>query len=133
MDVITTAQLIPVLSPMLNGIMEGVGGQLWESLTRLVGHRREEQPQLASAMQAVANRSADKASVNTLAAVLEMVSRADPEFASQLRDWYLQAPKPVSARTTINSNSGTVTGPLIQAEEIHGGITFGAHSADGTS
>jgi hypothetical protein len=130
MDAVTTAQLMPVLTSLLNGVMGGVGGQLWESLTHLVRRRRDEQPRLTAAMEAVASRPADQAAVAALAAALEEAARADPGFAGQLRDWYAPAARAVS-RTVVNSNSGTVTGPLIQAGEIHGGITFGAPPADG--
>lgn len=126
MDVTTAAQLLPVLSHLLDDVLEGAGGAAWESLVRLVGGRRRGHPQLTSAMEAVIERPGDGASVNVLASNLEVLARTDPEFAAQLREWYLSAAKGVPTTANANIISGTVHGPAIQAQEIHGGITFGA-------
>jgi hypothetical protein len=121
---ITAVQLMPVLSSVLNGMGEGAGGQLWESLTRLLGRRRERDPQLASVVQSVTDHPDDKELVSALAGVIEAYSRADAVFAEQLRVWFAAASMEFSSQTNVNNISGTVSGPVVQTHEIHGDIMF---------
>ncbi len=124
MDVITAVQLMPVLSRVLDGMTEGAGSQLWESLTHLLGRGRRRDPQLASVMRAATDNPGDKELASTLASIIEARSRADAVFAGQLRDWFAAASREFPSQTNVNSISGTVSGPVVQAHEIHGDITF---------
>lgn len=124
MIAITAVQLMPVLSSVLNGIGEGAGGQLWESLTRLLGRLRERDPQLASVVQSVTDHPDDKELVSALARAIEAYSRDDAVFAGQLETWFAAASREFSIQTNVNSISGTVSGPVVQAHQIRGDITF---------
>jgi hypothetical protein len=121
---ITAVQLMPVLSSVLNGMGEGAGGQLWESLTRLLGRLRERDPQLASVVQSVADNPGNRELVSALARAIEACSLDDAVFAGQLEAWFAAASREFSSQTNVNSISGTVSGPVIQAHEIRGDITF---------
>ena len=124
MDVITATQLMPILARLMDGVLEGVGSQAWESLVHLVKRRRRRAPELAAAVQAVSDRPTDQALLNALATALESHSRVDAEFGRQLQEWYATASKTADGQTT-NIISGTVKGPAVQARDIHGGISFG--------
>lgn len=124
MDVITAAQLTPVLSSVLNGMASGAGSKLWESLTHLLGRKRQRDPQLATALEAVTGHPGDREVVSTIARAIEAHSRTDAVFAGQLLDWFTAASREFPSQSNVNSISGTVNGPAIQAHEIHGDITF---------
>jgi hypothetical protein len=51
----------------------------------------------------------------------------DPEFDAELRDlWRALSPHlDASHGGVVNSVSGTVEGNLVQARDVHGGISFG--------
>lgn len=122
MDIITATQLMPVLTRLMDGVLEGIGSQAWESLVRLVKHHDRRAPELDTAIQAVADKPGDTKLLSTLAAALDSESRTDAEFAQQLQEWYTATE--VTGQTT-NIISGTVDGPVVQARDVHGGIAFG--------
>jgi hypothetical protein len=124
MDVITATQLMPILARLMDGALEGVGSQMWESLVRLVKHRQRKAPELVAAVEAVSDHPTDQALLNSLATSLASHSRSDAEFGRQLQEWYATASKAADGQT-INVISGTVEGPAVQARDIHGGIRFG--------
>jgi sialic acid synthase SpsE len=78
-----------------------------------------EKPDAAAAM--------DAADQPALAAALQQAADADPAFAAQLHALWPQAQSELHAEgnATINKISGTVSGHVLQARDIQGGVTFG--------
>jgi hypothetical protein len=131
-----------VLLGIAGGVGEGLGGQLWEGLARLIRlpvHRvvtesgdtpvgttvRTGDGDLAALRQAPGNR--DRAT--SLAQILLARSGADEEFRRALEHWWEQAePIRASAGTgnVINTISGgSQYGPVVQGRDFSG-ISFGA-------
>lgn len=133
MDAILASELMSVLTPLLDGMLEGIGGQAWEALTRLVHAKRHRNPQLESAMEVAIARPQDTAAVNSLAEALATMARVDHEFATNLRDWYEATASVLPAGNNTNINTGTVQGPLVQAQTINGGLHFGATPNGGSA
>jgi hypothetical protein len=48
-----------------------------------------------------------------------------PEFASVLAELAASSNRPADKGTVVNSVTGTVSGNLVQAQDIHGGVRFG--------
>jgi hypothetical protein len=123
-DIVTAAQLTPVLTSVMEGMAEGAGGKLWESLTRILGRKRRQDPQLASAVQSAGAHSNHKQAATDLALVIEAHERTDESLAQELLAWFAAASKEFPGQNSVISISGTVNGPVVQAHEIHGNITF---------
>ncbi|MFY1673436.1 hypothetical protein ACN27G_26300 [Plantactinospora sp. WMMB334] len=66
----------------------------------------------------------------TLAELLNREARRDPAFGAELRTRWEQANAAVAAGPdgVANSVSGNVGGPVVQARDIHGAISFGGES-----
>lgn len=70
-----------------------------------------------------------------LARLLVGRAEVDPPFAAALGDWFTGADRLVREHDTGNVNivSGTVHGPIVQARDITGPISFGNTSSGNTS
>ncbi|MFV2022850.1 hypothetical protein [Micromonospora sp. LOL_023] len=68
--------------------------------------------------------------VHSLAELLDREALRDPAFAAEFRARWEQTHAAVvrSANSVTNSISGDVSGPAVQARDIHGGISFGGGS-----
>ena len=97
------------------------------ALGKLVRRRFAKEPAATVALEAAEARPADETRIRALAAALQNAADADPEFAVQLRALWAQATTELTADRdgVINQFSGTAEGPVIQARDISGGISFG--------
>ncbi|UED83586.1 hypothetical protein [Streptomyces profundus] len=98
------------------------GRQAWDallSLTRRVTGRAEPDPEPVD--------PSDDEAVRALARRLAQRAEGDEEFAAQLRDW-ARTHRSALDGGVHNEVSGEarVTGPVIQAGTINGGISFGS-------
>lgn len=113
-----------------SGAATEAGRAAWESLVglarRLTGRAGPQPPESAQSAQSAG--SAESAA--DLVARIAARARADREFAAALCQWAdtHRAALTVDQSTVHNEISGTATvqGPVIQARDIHGGISFGA-------
>ncbi|WP_326555110.1 hypothetical protein [Micromonospora sp. NBC_01813] len=66
-----------------------------------------------------------------LAELLEGEALRDPAFAAEFRARWEQTALAVTAEAggVANSISGDVSGPVVQARDVHGGISFGGGAA----
>jgi hypothetical protein len=99
------------------------GTKALEKVRELV--RRKADPETRSALEAAEAPSAGKPQITALAERLDQVAAQDPDFAEQLRGEGAPVHNEVSATHggVVMQNSANVD-KLIQAREIHGGITF---------
>ena len=99
------------------------GAKALAKVRELIRRRREDKETLA-ALEA-AETEAGEPQIKALAERLDRVSAQDPEFAEELRTEGAQVHQDITAgeNSVVNVNHGNVD-KLIQAREIHGGITF---------
>lgn len=69
--------------------------------------------------------------VRSLAELLDREALRDPAFAAEFRARWERTDAAVlaGANGVANSISGDVSGPVVQARDIHGGVSFGGGSA----
>ncbi|MEV6370168.1 hypothetical protein AB0L86_25105 [Micromonospora musae] len=98
-------------------------------LTEFLRHRfRHEQAALQTVEVALRHPTTDP--VQRLAALLERETLRDPAFDAEFRARFAQVEAIVAANPgdVTNTVSGDVSGPLVQARDVHGGISFGGDS-----
>lgn len=125
--------------PMMIAIAAAVAGKLTESLTagakvalgglvKLVRHRFAKDDAARAALADAEREPGNDERIAALAAQLERLTREDDRFAEQLRKLWPQTGVQLHAHHggVVNEVSGgTVTGTVIQAHRIEGGIKFG--------
>ncbi|NSC21050.1 hypothetical protein FM076_07425 [Streptomyces albus subsp. chlorinus] len=117
-------------SAAAGGAASAAGQSAWESLLSLVrrvgGLRRDGEPGEGGP---TAVDPADERQVRVLTGWLAEQADRDEEFAALLRGWAERhAPALRAERSEVNntvSGSAQVSGPVIQARDIHGGIHLG--------
>jgi hypothetical protein len=107
-----------------------VGKNALAALVRLIGSRLGRGGAVAPALQpALGAGPPDQAAVHELAEALERAAAADPGFAARVRELWPQARAELTAQDggTVNINTGSVTGHLIQARDLNvqGGLHLG--------
>jgi len=144
MDTVSAAQLTAVLSRLADGALAEAGKQAWESLVRLVGRAwragsrapeglpgealaTEAVTAPGEAMAALLAQPGDPAQAAAAGQAVARLAAADPEFAAVLRQWWTSADHLIRAGDSgsLNIIRGDVHGPVVQARDIHGSISFG--------
>jgi hypothetical protein len=118
-----------VLAQVLTALAQGAGGQAgqraWTALAALAGRVLGRDSAEAAAIEAVrVSGSPDPAS---LADLLAGQAEADPGFASGLEEWLADTKLLLASGEgqTANRVTGPVSGTVIQARDVFGGIRFG--------
>jgi hypothetical protein len=126
------------MDPTMTAVAVAVAGKLTETLTtgaktalgklvNLVRHKvaSDDAAQHALTEAQMAPDDADR--VTALAKQLERLAAEDPNFAERLRDLWPQASAQLNAQTggVVNEVSGSVSGHVVQARDIKGGVSFG--------
>ncbi len=105
------------------------GKSAWGVLVRVVRARLGHDKAAAGALEAASAEPHDLAVVRVLALALERIAVADAAFGARVLELWPSAQAELSAREggTVNSNTGTVGGHLIQARDLHveGGLFLG--------
>jgi hypothetical protein len=138
-DAVVAAQLAGVLSRLADGALGEAGRQLWDGLVRLVGRAGRSGAQVAGippseALAELEAHPGDTARAAAAGHALERLAMADPQFAAQLHEWWTGAESLVRDVGVRGENviHGDVSGPVVQARDIHGAISFGEQrSSDG--
>ena len=112
-----------VLTALAQGAAGHAGQQAWTALaalaTRLLGRDSAE----TRAVEAARAETPDPA---RLASILAGRAAADPGFAAGLQGWLTDTQALLAAgHGTVNQVSGEVTGTVIQAGDVFGGIRLG--------
>jgi hypothetical protein len=112
-----------MVEPILISIATTLATKAAGGLYDLVRVRFSRHPEAARALTAAEGAVPDSAPVLALAERLAEVTATDPEFARQLRVTWSQTE--VTQRGQVNNQiSGTVTGKVVQAGDIHGNVSF---------
>ncbi|GAB3156777.1 hypothetical protein GCM10027290_55370 [Micromonospora sonneratiae] len=104
------------------------GKAAFNALVRLVRRKAAEQPETGNALVAAQDDPSDKHRLAELNAALAAAAQNDRTFAIELhRLWNeIRAGRPQEDHSeTRNTISGPVTGQVVQARDIHGGVSFG--------
>ncbi|MFO7249490.1 MAG: hypothetical protein DIU60_001905 [Actinomycetes bacterium] len=116
--------IVPTLAAILSALVGGAAGEAgknaWEALAALVRRRFGRDRQALTAVE-----RPDAVAPGELARLLGERAAADPEFRAELERWIAET-EPAARPDVVNINTGTVSGNLVQARDIHGSITFGA-------
>ena len=101
-----------------------------ESLYDLVKNKFKGRKHALDALDAADGAAADSPQITALAEELAMAEAYDPKFSEELRSQWtaIKAQTAASAADdgVVNTVSGSVTGNVVQARDIHGDVTFGA-------
>ena len=99
------------------------GKRAWAGLTSLMG--RLFGRSASEAAKQVEIDAAAPETIRTLAEALAAEAESDPVATTALRDWMADTERALDQSGDVtNTISGNVHGPVVQARDIHGGITF---------
>jgi hypothetical protein len=117
-----TAVLTHVLSALAQGAGGQAGQQAWTALAALTGRLPGRQAAGTEAVEAARANTGDPAAAGHLAGK----AAADPGLAAALGDWLAGTQALLTAgHTTLNQVHGAVSGTVIQAGDVFGGIRLG--------
>lgn len=119
-DPVTVAIAAAVAGKLAEGISDA-GRTALAALTRLVRRKMRGDPDGSAALEAAAARPDDAALVARLAAALDEECARDAAFRAELTILWTAA----RDGGVANTIKGSVHGPVVQARDVHGGITFG--------
>jgi hypothetical protein len=111
-----------VPEPVLVAIAAALAGKGVGSLYDLVRKKFADRREAAAALAAAGGTASDSAEVQALSHELELAERSDPTFATELRT--LWGTLSATDGGVINQISGRVTGNVVQAHDIQGGVSF---------
>jgi hypothetical protein len=116
----------PMVEPILTSIATTLATKAVGSLYELVRKAFQRRPAATAALEAAGGAAPESAPVQALAEHLAEVSTEDPEFGQRLRaEWAkVQVRQQADNGGVTNQITGTVTGKVVQARDIQGGISF---------
>ncbi len=108
--------------PILVSIAAALAAKSMTSLYDLVKRKFAGHEEATKALEAASGAAPGSPEVAAVAGHLETASGEDPGFAAELRNTWQQ----VTAERggVVNQVHGTVTGKVVQARDIEGGVTF---------
>ncbi|MFB6724619.1 hypothetical protein ACFCV3_30865 [Kribbella sp. NPDC056345] len=112
-----------MVDPILVSIATALAGNAAKSMYDLVKQAFSHRAEARAALEAAEGTDATSAEVQQLAVELAKAEQSDAQFADQLRSLWaseLQA----EHGGVANQVSGSVSGKVVQARDIHGNITF---------
>ncbi|GAA0515987.1 hypothetical protein GCM10011581_47470 [Saccharopolyspora subtropica] len=117
--------LATALAGQVATALGAAGTRALEKVRELLRRRSQSDPETKAALEAAEQDSAGPEQITALAERLDQVCAEDAQFAEELRAEGAEVYKEISAseNSVVNVNHGKVRN-LIQAREIHGGITF---------
>jgi hypothetical protein len=112
----------PVLLAIASTLATKAAGTLYDLVKSAFGRH----PKAAAALVAAADEEPESAAVRALAERLAQVEAAEPEFREQLRSaWTQIAGEQVADHGgVVNQITGNVTGSVVQARDISGGVSL---------
>jgi hypothetical protein len=132
--------MMAVASALAGKVADAAAGgarSAWDALVRLVRDRFAHDEVASAALATAYSRPTDQLAVRELGEALERVGAADPGFEEQVRALWSRASAELSATNdgVLNVSTGTVSGHLIQARDLHieGGLHLGAPPDPGSS
>jgi len=115
-----------VIEPVLIAIANSLAAKAAAGLYDLVRKKFETSRSETAALEAAEGADEGSREIAVLAEALERAESADGEFKSQLRaEWArISHTERSGDGHAVNDISGTVSGNIVQARDIQGGITF---------
>ncbi|HEX2134001.1 MAG TPA: hypothetical protein VHH15_20845 [Actinophytocola sp.] len=109
--------------PFLISIAAALTGKAVTGLYEFVRQKFSSDPAATRTLEAAAGADPDSPEVTALGEELARAEAEDPEFATELRTRWRDVS--VQQRGAVNNQvSGTVSGNVVQARDIQGGISF---------
>ncbi len=129
----TDAVVLAVASALASKAAEAAfaaGRSACGALVKVVRDRFSRDDSAAKALEVAQRRPEDEWALTELARALECIMKEDASFAAEIRDLWPRARMELSAAEggVVNSVTGTVSGHLIQARDVH--IEGGLHLGD---
>jgi hypothetical protein len=130
---IVTAIAVALATKAAAGLTEG-GRTALEALARLVQRAFQGRASAQAALAGAEADPADETRIEELQRALTQATAEDPAFETDLRGlWGELAPHLTASDGAVANNvSGTVEGNVVQARDVHGGISFGTPRRDGS-
>ncbi|MET7425380.1 hypothetical protein [Dactylosporangium sp. NPDC005555] len=124
---ILTAIAVALATRAAEGLAGG-GGAAFEALAQLVRRAFRGRASAQAALTQAEADPADEARIGTLQQALAEAVAEDPAFETDLQAvWRDLSPHLTADYGGVANNvSGTVEGNVVQARDVHGGISFGA-------
>jgi hypothetical protein len=110
----------PVLLAIASTLATKAAGTLYDLVKSAFGRH----PKAAAALVAAADEEPESAAVLALAERLAQVETAEPEFREQLRSAWARSDQTADHGGVVNQITGNVTGNVVQARDISGGVSF---------
>jgi hypothetical protein len=126
-DQVATAIAAALAAKVADGLTEG-GKLAFRALARLVRRKLGGDSAASTALEEAELDPSNGARLQELRAALEAAMSADPVFAAEMRRLWrgVQEERAGGRDDVINNFSGTARGNVLQARDVHGGISFGA-------
>lgn len=113
-----------MVEPIMTAVATALATKAATGLYDLVKKAFARNPKDAAALAAATGAEPDSPQVAALAESLAAADAADPEFAATLRAEWARVSQHADHGGVTNQVSGTVTGNVVQARDIHGNISF---------
>ena len=127
-DPLMTAVAVAVATKAVEGVAES-GRSALSALVGLVRRRFSGRPAAREALAAAEADPTDATRLDALRDALRQLATEDQQFEVEIRGVWkdLELRQLATGEAVVNSVSGTVAGNVVQARDIHGGISFGGH------
>jgi hypothetical protein len=112
--------------PVLISIAAALAGKAATSVYELVKKKFQTRSEAVAALEAAQGAAPDSPEVHALATELAHAEADDPRFAADLRSMWAAASIQQHADHggVVNQVSGNVSGKVLQARDIQGGVSF---------
>jgi hypothetical protein len=131
-DPVTTAIAVALVTKAVDGLSDA-GKAAFAALGRLVRRKLADGDDSHAALVRAEAHPTDEAGRKELAEVIGRAAHEDAHFAEELRQLWQRVEEErisVTNAPVFNSVSGDVQGGVVQARDIHGGVSFGRSSAE---
>ncbi|MCS7476089.1 hypothetical protein ACFFQW_08825 [Umezawaea endophytica] len=110
--------------PVLLSIAVAVATNAVKGLYELVKSKFSGDPVATGVLEAAQDAAPDSPEVARLGEALEKAEEQDPEFGERLRGQWESTVTVTQTGHVTNQMSGTVNGNVLQAGDVHGGVSF---------
>lgn len=112
----------PVLISIAAALASRAAGTVYDVVRKKFASKRE----ATAVLEAAADASSDSSEVQALTEELARAESSDPEFSAELRAIWREVSVEQHAERggVVNQISGNVSGTVVQARDIQGGVTF---------
>ncbi|WP_181777449.1 hypothetical protein [Amycolatopsis pittospori] len=111
--------------PVLISLAAALAARSVIGLYKLVKDKFSDDPEATAVLEAAEGAAEDSSEVRALATRLSTAEAEDPAFAERLRrEWDRTAGHRAETGGVVNTVSGTVSGKVVQARDVHGDISF---------